>query len=201
MAKRARKTKTTTTEQENAGTKVPGVVDDTLVKQACEECSTLEIEYQKQREEASKAQGAYRAKLKHFKKLGVPIEAVTKWIADKKREPEDVAKEQAEIDRVRRIMGLPVGTQIDIFGETLKQAIPLDQMTTAEAHDRGYAAAKAGTGIKDNPFIEAGFHTLAKHWTEGWNDYAEEVFTPKGGAGKKKGQQPSDAEQPADVVN
>lgn len=198
----ARNKKAKDTEQENAGTSVPGVVDDVLVKQACEECAGLEADYQKQREEASKFQGAYRAKLKHFKKLGVPIEAVTKWIADKKREPEDVAKERAEIDRVRRIMGLPVGKQIDIFGDTLNAATPLDQMTAAEAHDRGYAAAKAGTGIKDNPFLEAGFHTLAKHWTAGWNDYAEEVFTPKGGAGKKKGQQPADTEQTAgEVVN
>ena len=178
----ARGRKRQTTPEQDAKETTPvtgGKVSDELFMQAYSECKNLEAAYQEKREEASEAQGEYRARLKHFKKLGVNIDMVVQQIKDSKREPEDVRKDLEDLIRLKKLLGLPIGTQIDIFGETMAAAKPIDEVTVEEAKENGYAAARNGLGRDENMYAASGVVALIDAWNAGWDDCATKALAGK----------------------
>jgi hypothetical protein len=150
---------------------------DEQIKSLIAEGVDLDAEYQKALTGANSKKASYRAKLREIKKAtGLSTETVTKYIGLSKRDPAEVTREFDELNRVMRLMGLPVGTQLGLFGDGESVATKVDNDKQADADelsaldqkaaDDGYAAGEAGVPDTKNPYEEgAPRHEL---WATNW---------------------------------
>lgn len=157
-------------------TAAPQVTDD-QIKSLVGECVDLEAEYQKALTAANAKKATYRAKLKEFKKAtGLATETATKYIALAKRDPQEVTREFDELNRIMRLMGLPVGTQLGLFGDGESVATKVDNDKQAEADEMsdmeqkaahaGYDAGERGVPDTKNPHAEGA--RLHEIWADNW---------------------------------
>jgi hypothetical protein len=102
--------------------------------------------------EARRIRGAYRARLKHWKKNGIPQDEIVQAMDDMERGAEAVGEEMRIRAERMAWLGLPVGFQADIFGDTAKAAQSDPQHAEWAAGEAGLQAGKTGGLRDDNPY-------------------------------------------------
>ena len=149
--------------------------------------------------ELEELQGKYRSILKRAKSEGVNTKQLVAAMALRKQDPDDVAKDQRDLVNYMRWIGLPIGSQAELFGDGDADENTTDTEDYAqrlwEVHEAGYAAGKNGQKPEDNPH-EAGseFHqTWAMALGKGQEAArfinpagVETVAAPKRGRGRPK---------------
>lgn len=157
----------------------PSVVSDETIREHCLKCSRFFSELQTAREGVSVAMGTYRAALKEAKKAGVSTQAISWYQATRNRDPEEVDRETRERNRLARVMGLPIGTQLGLFDDGGTVAGAVDQAKIAaeqagekqpgDAFNEGLLAGKDGKALSTNPFEEGtpSFDDFERGWGEG----------------------------------
>lgn len=154
----------------------PTNVTDETIREHCEKCATAFGEMQTARDEVSIRTGAYRSRLKEAGKAGVPKEAITWWLAARRREPGDIDRETRDRNRIARIMALPIGTQLGLFddGGTVAGAVDQEQLAAADGKPAGDAyidgklAGGDGKPLSTNPYPAES--QAADEWERGWGD-------------------------------
>ena len=128
-----------------------GNVTDETIEEFGNKALTAKLEAEKKRDEAKSLDGQFRAVLKSAKDAGVDPDAVRWWIKARKQEPEDLDREIMWQNRMAKVMGLPIGTQLGVdfdTGETIASTVDKAQMRRAKG--RGGAKRKAnGKGEAD----------------------------------------------------
>lgn len=140
-------------ETEKPGSNIP---DKTVLKFSTD-ALRLWQSAQKLKEQYDSANGAYRAKLKDAKGAGIDPAAITRYIKNRDKDPSDLDREDREYYRVARLMGLPVGTQLDIWAESGSPAKAVDEEVTVRARN-----GKAGTVPKASAKAPAGVDAAGK---------------------------------------
>ena len=168
------------------------VTDDT-VNEFCDRALEAKTELERHEEGAKKQRGIYRNVLKDAKKAGVDPDAITDWLKQRKREPEDITRDFAWKNRVYTLRGLPIGTQLGVdfeTGETVAHVVDdkaikkgrRGRKGNGEADPRaayvmGYNAgksgkspARAGRGLTGEAAIQ-----FQSGWAQGQKDAAKEL--------------------------
>lgn len=177
----------------------PSNVTDETIRQHVAKCLTAHGEMQTARDELSQKTGAYRAKLKDAKKAGVDPDTITWYIAARRREPADIDRETRDRNRMARIMGLPIGTQLGLDftgkGEVVTVATQVDQKKLEEvaagerqpgdAYNEGLIAGRDGKPLSSNPYpLESdAFDQFEKGWGDGTASNVLGGGAPANGAG------------------
>ncbi len=134
--------------------------------------------------ERSSANGRLRGVYKKAKKAGLLNGEIQWYVNNQHRDPEDITREFAGINRIAKIMELPVGTQLGLFqdGETVAGKVDKKKADTASsyiaklqaAEDAGYRAGRGGKAKDTNP------HNLDSppfvRWNVGWGRGQAEVL-------------------------
>jgi len=118
-----------------------GNVTDETIAEFGNKALTAKLEAEKKRDEAKSLDGQFRAVLKSAKDAGVDPDAVRWWIKARKQEPEDLDREIMWQNRMAKVMGLPIGTQLGVdfeTGETIASTVDKAQMRRT----KGKAGAK-----------------------------------------------------------
>lgn len=140
-------------------------ISETEIQQLVQECIDADGETETAKRAYDSKKSSYRAKVKiAAKKSGYSVDSITKLVAFKKRDPQEITREFDELNRIMRLMKLPVGTQLglDLGGKSIATAIEDDKQAEAEelsaldqkAVDDGYAAGEAGVPDTKNPYEE-----------------------------------------------
>lgn len=110
-------------------------VSDETIREFCNKAAVAFGEFEKSNTETKRLQGIYREVLKSAKKQGVDQTAITWWLQNKKREPDEIDRETRNRNRVAKLMGMPIGTQLGLFedappaGTTVATAVDQQQLT------------------------------------------------------------------------
>lgn len=178
--------------EESEGRPGSNIPDKTVLKFS-QEALRLWQAAQKLKEQFDSANNTYRAKLKDAKAAGVETSAITRYIKDRDKDPADLDREAQEYYRVCRLMGLPVGTQLDIWGDGGSPARAVDETAIS---GRGHIAP---SGKKSPAELKAHGKALAE--LEARKAEAAALGRKHGAAGKpmKSGYPGSSAEHLAYV--
>ena len=185
-------------------TKHPMVMGSNITDQTIEEYGnralTAKLAAEKKRDEAKTLDSEFRTVLKSAKEAGIDPDSIRWWLKARKQEPEDLDREIAWQNRMARVMGLPIGTQLGIdleTGETIASQVdqaqlgrkrrtrgkgkPKNGQAEGEADPRaayilGYDAGKAGSSAKDAGRDITGEAAVEfqKGWQQGMKDAARE---------------------------
>lgn len=123
------------------------------------------------RRELESAQGAYRARVKHWKKQGVNTAALIEAMRIKREDDHDPAVlYYRDLNRYAAWINAVPGTQLGLFVDDTVPP-PSDaaqqQQATWDAEDTGYRAAQGGVPIDQCPYPVGS--ELAQVWSLGWN--------------------------------
>jgi hypothetical protein len=147
------------------------------------------VEAEKKDEDARKARGGYRATLKAFKKAGGNVEALTYALGLRHCDPDEITRLWTGINGYARLMNLPIGTQLGLFGEgeSIATQIENEKLGAAGAKDKGperatdktltacrkdgAKASAAGKFATENPHEDGTPAFLA--WAGGFRDDTE----------------------------
>lgn len=165
----------------------PSNVTDETIKEFCDRALAAKIELEKAEEEAKSKRGIYRQVLKDAKKAGVDQDAIAWWLAARKREPDDIDRETRNRNRIARLMGLPIGTQLGLWddGESVATKAENDRAgadaagTKADAYADGLARGKAGKPMGDHGYTGE----LEDEYERGWKDGQYQIVQSMGGNG------------------
>lgn len=141
----------------------------------------------------SAANGVYRNALKQFKKEGGNIKMMIRILEDQKRDAEEVEKDNRDYNAYAKLAGLPVGTQLSIFGDggdkgvkpadDFKEGPPIStEESIRRAKTQGFDDGAAGK-TAFNAFPEGSPEALA--YQGGWNDAQAKIARGLGKKGKK----------------
>lgn len=123
-------------------------ISDQTIREYCVSARNRKGELDAARKGMQEANGRYRAVLKEAKKAGVDPAAVIWWLESRGRDPEEIDRETRSRNRVAKLMGLPIFTQLGLFDDDTTVATAVDQAQLA-AEDRdpykeGYSLGWAG---------------------------------------------------------
>ena len=168
------------------------VTDDT-VNEFCDRTLEAKTELEKLEDAAKTQRGIYRNILKDAKRAGVDPDAITDWLKQRKREPQDITRDFAWKNRIYSLRKLPVGTQLGVdftTGETVAhivdEAAPKKQRRSRKngkgdsdpraAYVLGYDAGKAGTapGRAGRGLTREAAIQFQAGWAQGQKDAARE---------------------------
>lgn len=124
-------------------------ITDETMSEIYAEALAKKIEHEKAVAEAKSANADFRAVLKRAKKLGISTDAITQVLADRKLEPDDVARRLAHQQRLYRLAHMEVGTQFS-FDDAIDGA-PVVGSAAGDAYDRGHELGVAGKGMDSDP--------------------------------------------------
>ncbi len=108
-----------------------GNVTDETIEEFGNKALTAKLEAEKKRDEAKTLDSMYRGVLKEAKKAGVDPDAIIWWLKARKRESEDLDREILWQNRIAKVMGLPIGTQLGVdfeTGETIASTVDKAQI-------------------------------------------------------------------------
>lgn len=140
----------------------PSNVTDETIRAAMDGIFAAHADLKKAQEAVSQANGIYRNKIKAAGKIGLNKDAIIEVIRLKSKEPGDEVSKLKSAIRYARVMGLPIGTQLDIFGDTLEAAEVLP-------YNAGRAAAENREPATNNPH-EPGSEAH-QDWSKGFGDW------------------------------
>lgn len=183
MARRARKDDATDeTEQPKRKRKIsapPSNVTDETIREYCGKALAEKTNLEAKEFEAKSAKGAYRAVLKAAKSVGIDPDHIRWWLDARKQDVKEIDRATTWRNRVARIMGLPIGTQLGLFddGLTVAAAVDADKIEAAQsgiitpsmlaaAEDAGVLAGKAGKGADQGPYNDPAA-PVAIRWEKG----------------------------------
>ena len=166
----------------------PAKSPDEIFKDHYPDILVAKVDEEKATELARKARGAYRATLKAFKKAGGNVDALTYALGLRNCDPEEITRLWNGINGFARLMNLPIGTQLGLFGEGESIATQIENgKLNGNAKDKGPLrttdktltacrkdGAKASAGGKfatTNPYEEGTPAFLA--WAGGFRDDTE----------------------------
>lgn len=126
-------------------------VTDDIIRKYCQKASAEKRNVEDAQEKVSSANGRYRAVLKDAKAHGVNPAAIVRYLANIRREVQDVDNEYRDDVRIAKVMGAPFAfAQLDLFGEkaapTVATAVDSQQML-----DQAFASGKK-LGLAGKPF-------------------------------------------------
>jgi hypothetical protein len=140
--------------------------------------------------------GEYRAMLKSAKANGLEPADITWYLATKKRDVADVDREIARRNRIARLMGLPIGSQLGLLGEefdkpgrSVADQVGRDQIETNsalaisrrnECRQQGMRAHEKNQAKDTNPYADGSPDFLA--WSSGWQEKQDAVAKAAGEA-------------------
>lgn len=140
----------------------PSNVTDETIDQALARIDEAGIDLDRAKEAQSKASGVYRNAIKAAKQMGLNNDAILEYRRMKKMEPGDYASMMTGAVRMAKIRNLPIGTQLDLLGDT-----------AAKAEATPYNAGRAAAGNrepKDNNPHEPGSEGH-QQWAQGYDDW------------------------------
>ena len=141
-------------------------------KRACEEANTLK----------KSKDSDYQQVIKDARKAGINTAALKRAIADRDREPAEVAAEHQEFEAFRAQLGVPVGArQSNLF----EAAESVDRgVMQHKAYQTGLAEGKAGQALDGDRYPNDG--DLQEQYATGHGDGVEELKTSLAGGKKNK---------------
>lgn len=114
------------------------------------------------KEEMDKANGIYRNKIKAAEKLGLNKASILELVRLKTKEPGEEVTRLKHTIRYAKLMGMPIGTQLDIFADVAEEA-------ELSPYNQGRAAAANRESSDNNPY-QAGSESFAA-WDKGHGDW------------------------------
>jgi hypothetical protein len=111
---------------------IGGNVSDETIEEFAQRALAARLELEAAQTKQKTANGVYRNVLKSAKAAGVDEDCIAWWIKERKREPEDINREIQWRNRIARIMGLPIGTQLGVdfeTGETVASQVDQAQLS------------------------------------------------------------------------
>lgn len=172
----------------------PNVTDGTVIEFASEAMKFKGIA-DKSQAQAREDAGRYREVYKRAKKAGVDPDMVRWYVNNQHRDPEDIAKEFQNINRISKLMELPIGTQLGFFqdGSTVGGAVDQAKVKKQSGYltklqakeDAGYRAGKSGHPKDKNP--ENVDSPSYERWNQGWDKGQSELLKDFGPANEGEG--------------
>lgn len=176
-------------------------VTDNLIVEAVHAYAKLRAEEASDKEQYDKSKNASRACLKKYKKLGVDPDMITWYDQNKDIEIDELNRRHANINRVAKLMELPIGTQLGfdhIAGETIAAKVDKKKLAKADAEkgaggvgvslDTIYKMGKA-TALDNKPIDISRWPVGSPEeeaYRRGWNEVmekrAKEMGEPAGAA-------------------
>jgi hypothetical protein len=154
----------------------------------------------------SSKNGIFRAALKAFKKQGGDPDAMTRALALKKLEPDEVTAGFRNLNNYLRWIGIPVGSQLGLFddGRTVAHHVDNDKIDAAKdaefekrpitteaslraAKTAGFDGGSSGNGLGDNAYEAESPEGLA--WSAGWKEAQAAIASRMGHRGRKGAQE------------
>ncbi len=167
--KRGRKAKTAANGSGSAS--AASNVPDEVIRKWTDKAIAADAEFQKAKEAMDSKRGEYRAILKEAAAAGCDKDAIVWLVKSRKREPSDIDYETRQRNRIARIMGLPIGTQLGLFddGETVAAKVDKDALQKdGDAFEEGKAAGAAGRPADSNPYDRNSRDGI--RWMQGYDD-------------------------------
>jgi hypothetical protein len=168
-------------------------VSDATVNEFCDRALKAKTNLEKLEEDAKTQRGIYRNVLKDAKSAGVDPDSITDWLKQRKREPDDITRDFAWKNRVYRLRGLPIGTQLGFDPETGDTVVEVEKpgkrrpgrprkvggngaADARAAYIVGYDAGKAGKSAKreGKNFTGEAAVQFQAGWQQGQKDSARE---------------------------
>lgn len=106
------------------------------------------------------AQGSYRSALKRAKGMGIDPAFITWYLRQKKRDVSEIDRETAARNRIARIMGLPIGTQLGMFDDGRSVA---DHAETYHAGDDTLPSMEAPAPASNSGVLARGKAAMAAY--------------------------------------
>lgn len=129
-----------------------------------------------------------RALFKDLKRYGIDREDAQWYLAARRRDPEDIDRETRSRNRIAKLMGLPIGTQLGLFEDGTTVATAAEnanpQNIAVDPIQQGKDAAFEGKSRDDCPYPRR--DGRRQKWLIGWDqgieDNVNKTFGPKNGA-------------------
>lgn len=158
---------------------VRGNLSDDTIRELLYGAVALDKDVQILLKEVATARSAYSNHKKKAKKLGLEPDDVTWYVAQCKREPEDIDRETRRRTRIARATKLPITAQLGLFDDGTTVAAAIDQdaiaalpdyekMTSEEAYAAGANAYKASQSWEACPFKDDA-DPRRSSWLSGWD--------------------------------
>ncbi len=188
MAKKLRgNTATPTSDTGRAVAVAPSNVTDDAIREHIQICAHL-------RSALDEASGTYRAALKAAKKDGIEPADIVWYLGAKQREVDDIDNETRRRNRIAKLMGLPLGSQLGLFegggsvATATEDADPAMAETSAiiKAKKRGYDDGFDGKTM--DPAYEPGSSVALAYeseWKRAQAELARKMFRGKKGRVEK----------------
>lgn len=165
--------KTPVKEQAPPSSTQPGSnVTDDIIRKYCQKAQTEKRNVEDAQEKVSSANGRYRAVLKDAKAHGVNPAAIVRYLANIKREVQDVDTDYRDDVRIAKVMGAPFAfAQLDLFGKDAAPTVAAHVDTQAML-DQAFASGKklglAGKTFKTSFVKDSGsFISFQRGFDEG----------------------------------
>lgn len=154
------------------------LTDDTL-RELLYGAVALDKDVQILLKEVATARSAYSNHKKKAKKLGLDPDDVSWYVAQCKREPEDIDRETRRRNHIAVATGLPITAQLGLFDDGTTVATAIDErelaaqpdherMTSEEAYAAGAGAYRASQTWEAVPFKDDSDPRRAS-WLAGWD--------------------------------
>jgi hypothetical protein len=163
----------------NGSAPTPGTnTPDEILRNYLSDAVAADVELKKATDEAAvyrvkvnAARGKYRKVHREASDAGCDTAGIRWYVENRGRSPEEIDAETRSRNRVARLMGLPIGTQLGMFhdGETIASKVDGDIL--AEGHDaqaEGRTAGEAGRAADTNPYDRNSRNGI--RWMQGWDD-------------------------------
>jgi len=120
------------------------------------------------KEEMQEANGRYRAAIKDAKAKGLNSDAILDMVRVWQSDPDDITERLQQQIRYSRLMGMPIGTQLEIFA-------PATHGSPYElGREKVQGRKRTGTRTmnKSNPYPKGGWQ--AREFEKGWQEGAKQ---------------------------
>lgn len=151
--------------RKKADTNAPAVLDQATYEHHVDQLVGAQLRLEDKLRECASERGVLANAKKAAKKAGVPVDAVMKALALKKRPAGEVVSEYRDIGRALKYLEAPLGTQWGLFND-------VETVDVMDADAAGYHAGKNNEPASNNPH-QAGTEEHA-NWTGGWNRWVAE---------------------------
>jgi hypothetical protein len=139
----------------------PSNVTEETITRAMDRIMAAKRDHEKAQEAAKQANGVYRSAIKAAKQDGIPNDAILLAVSWTKEDAGEVVSRLKWGVRIAKNMGLPVGTQLDIFSHAIEEA-------EANPYNAGQFAAGNREPSTNNPH-HAGSAEFVE-WDRGFMD-------------------------------
>jgi hypothetical protein len=151
--------------RKKAEANAPAVLDQATYEHHVDQLVSASLRLEDKLRECASERGILANAKKAAKKAGVPVDAVMKALALKKRPAGEVVSEYRDIGRALKYLEAPLGTQWGLFND-------VETVDVMDADAAGYHAGKNNEPKSNNPH-QAATEEFVK-WDGGWDRWVAE---------------------------